>query len=218
VTSATRIGLVAGLQSERAALGALGDDPRLLTEVTGADPERAEIAARALVKAGCDLLVSWGMAGGLDPALAPGTLVAPDAVMDEHRMRFPLVNGSVGNVLIYGSETPVLTQSDKARLREEHGAVAVDMESHRVAKVARESDVPCAAIRVVVDPADHSLPKTVAGAVGTDGRARLRALLGAALRRPALVRDLLRLKRQSDAALATLAGAGCRRLAGWLPG
>ena len=65
------VGIVCGMVSEVRALGRWADDPRITIAVSGARPERAEAEARRLVAEGCRALMSWGVAGGLDPALVP---------------------------------------------------------------------------------------------------------------------------------------------------
>lgn len=75
------LGIVCGMEAEAAALGAWRDDPRLAVEVTGGRPERAEAAAARLADADVLALLSWGIAGGLDPSLGRGTLVVPDGVI-----------------------------------------------------------------------------------------------------------------------------------------
>jgi len=48
-----------------------------LLAVSGIGLVAAEAAARALVEAGVSALITFGMAGGLDPALRPGSVVLP---------------------------------------------------------------------------------------------------------------------------------------------
>ncbi|MCH8952346.1 MAG: hypothetical protein IID49_09510, partial [Proteobacteria bacterium] len=69
--------------SEVRALGRWADDPRIAIAVSGARPDRAEAEARRLVAGGCRVLLSWGVAGGLDPALRPGELVIPAEIVAE---------------------------------------------------------------------------------------------------------------------------------------
>jgi adenosylhomocysteine nucleosidase len=51
--------------------------------LSGARTAGAERGAGALIAAGATYLVSFGYAGGLDPALMPGTLLLPDKVLPQ---------------------------------------------------------------------------------------------------------------------------------------
>ena len=83
------VGIVSGLAAEarhlgpttprRAALASLADGT--LLAVSGIGGSAAACGARALVDAGATALISWGMAGGLDPALACGTIFLPSEVI-----------------------------------------------------------------------------------------------------------------------------------------
>ena len=83
------LGIVCGMVSEVRALGRWADDPRIGIGISGARPGRAEAEARRLVAEGCRALVSWGVAGGLDPALAPGDLVIPAEIVAENGGGWP---------------------------------------------------------------------------------------------------------------------------------
>ena len=52
----------------------------------------------------------------------------------------------------------VATAEGKADLYRRSGAFLVDMESHIAARLAHARDVPFAALRVVADPAERTLP------------------------------------------------------------
>ena len=57
------------------------------------------------------------------------------------------------------------------------------MESHVVAKVARESDVPFAVLRVVSDPSNRSMPEAAIASVTNTGHVSIgRVLRGVAIR------------------------------------
>ncbi len=73
----SRVGIVTGLVAEAATIAEFGHR----VEVSAADPARAAQAADAMVAGGAGLLVSYGLAAGLDPRLGPGTLLLPDAVV-----------------------------------------------------------------------------------------------------------------------------------------
>jgi nucleoside phosphorylase len=69
------------MAAEARALGPWARDARVVVAVSGGRPDRAEAAARGLVQQGVRALLSWGIAGALDPALAPGALILPDRVV-----------------------------------------------------------------------------------------------------------------------------------------
>ncbi len=71
------LGIVAALDMERRWIRAAD----ALVELSGIGESRAENAARRLVERGSTALVSWGVAGGLDPDLSPGTVMPPDIVI-----------------------------------------------------------------------------------------------------------------------------------------
>ncbi|MGH8201914.1 MAG: purine and other phosphorylase-like protein, family 1, partial [Steroidobacteraceae bacterium] len=79
------IGIVSALAAEARTLGptAHGAELRRLTDgallaVSGIGENAAAAAARRLVLAGAGALASFGMAGGLDPALICGAVLLPE--------------------------------------------------------------------------------------------------------------------------------------------
>lgn len=145
---------------------------------THAAPGRhAADAALALHAGGAAALLSFGTAGGLDPALRPGTLVMATAVMGtSSRFRLPApheLGAALGAVTgaVLTVDAPLATAAAKTRARET-GAVAVDMESARVAEVGARLGLPVLVVRAVTDPAGRRLPGFAAEAVDEAGRLR----------------------------------------------
>jgi hypothetical protein len=89
-------------------------------------------------------------------------------------------------------------------LREKSGAAAVDMESHAVARVAAESDIPFLVVRAVSDTFRHGIPAWVPGTIQPDGHPGWSAVVTGILAHPADMPTLLRLRTTSRKALATL--------------
>lgn len=191
-------------------------DGRLLVRA-GAGPEAARRAAELLLDQGASALVSWGCAGGLDPRLQPGDLVVPSAIRqpDGALLRTdpaalqalldrltPELNPIVDILL----ETPVIVSAanDKERLFRDSGAVAADMESAAVARVAIGRGVPFLAVRSIADPAGMSLPPSIAAAFDPQGRLHLNRLLSSLLLRPRDIPGLIGVGRHFRLALATL--------------
>jgi adenosylhomocysteine nucleosidase len=173
--------------------------------IGGGTPIGAAEAALGLVRDGATALVSFGLAGGLDPALRPGMVVVPDSVVCGGRWfaadaalaaRF---GGLTGHRLLAGGE--IAADADaKRRLFEATGAQVIDLESGSVAWVAGEHGLPFALVRAICDPAERDLPPAALVALDQAGAIGLLAVLRSVARRPGQIPGLLALGR--DAALA----------------
>lgn len=215
--AAQTVGVVTGLLTEAESLPAEG--PRIY--VSAGNALNAYGGAVRLAGAGAAGLISFGIAGGLDPRLKPGTLVlacavvAPDGaryecderwrrrVADEVRGLIPFAEG-----LVAGRDTPLLGADAKAQIYIETGAAAVDMESHGVARAAHEAKIPFLAVRAIADPARRSVPDYALRGVDDRGRTRAVPVLAAALVRPWTWAALMNLARDHAAAMAALRKAG----------
>ncbi|WP_422003262.1 phosphorylase [Reyranella sp.] len=188
--------VVAGLQRECRLLAG----PGIETLAGGGDSARLEEEAARLA-AGVDGIVSLGIAGGLAPGLSAGDWVVADAVVDRGttvatdagwtaRLAAALPEARRGPVL--GQDGVAATAAEKAALHRATGALAVDMESHVAARVARRHGRPFAVARVLSDGADRTLPPAARVGLGADGAvdlaAVLRSLAAAPWQLPALLR------------------------------
>ena len=188
------IGVVVGMAFEarclHAALAQHPDLPEPLIHVTGAKRGRAAEGARALIANGAKALLSFGIAGGLDPALRPGDIVIADDVKFAGKADIETDGGWRETVLagvkmiasariapILSVDHAVQSVDEKARLCAESGAAAVDMESYGVAREATAAAIPMLAVRVVADTADRALPRLAAGAIRPDGTVRIGPVL-----------------------------------------
>lgn len=213
-------GFITGLAAESRALrrGAKAHDAELEPKIAcaGAKPARARAQAERLIAEGATVLVSFGVAGGLDPVLSAGALLLPSRIDlgDGERLsvdpglhgRLCQAAGSLPVTLapLIGSDRVVATVSGKQTLHQRSQAAAVDMESHVVAAVARDAGLPFAVIRAVVDTADAILPSSVLGAVTADGRSRGGLVTARLCLRPWEVPKVRRLRAQMISALTTL--------------
>jgi adenosylhomocysteine nucleosidase len=203
----------------QALLSSLGDGT--LLAVSGMGDAAASRGARALIDAGASALVSFGVAGGLDPALAAGTLLLPSevaavdgtAIATARRWREQLgaalaAHGPVACGRLLTSARAIGSVADKAALFRSTGAAAVDMESLSVAQAAATRRLPFIAVRAIVDTAADVLPRAVTAAADSAGRLRLWRLLGALALAPADLLTLIRLARCFRAASRSLAAVG----------
>jgi hypothetical protein len=106
--------------------------------------------------------------------------------------------------MLLGVPATVADPADKRALHLRTGAMAVDMESHVVAKAAAEHQLPMAAIRVITDPAQRALPKSALAATRPDGTIDVGAVLRSLLRQPRDVAALFQSAVDTRATYASL--------------
>jgi adenosylhomocysteine nucleosidase len=220
------VGVVAAMTAEARVLGALRPHSSglytladgTLVSISGIGFDAASAAANALVEAGATALVSWGLAGGLDPQLRAGAIVLPVRVLCLDATAFPtsadwrnrvaarLMPGCVAvDGAVLSAPAAVDAADRKAELFQRTGAVAVDMESAAIARVASERHLPFIAVRVIVDTAGDSVPRAVVAA-STAGEVNLARLIGGLLRAPSQIPPLIRLAQRYAAAKRSLRG------------
>ncbi len=206
---------------QRDALTTLADGTLLI--VSGVGNAAAARGARQLIEAGARALLSWGMAGGLDPALRAGALFLPGEVIaadgtvyvtsSEWRLALAAAVAACRPVTggrLLTSEDVIGSVADKAVAFRRTGAAAVDMESGAIAEAARAAAVPFLAVRAIVDTAEDQLPRAAIAAAGSS-EVRISRLLAALARSPGDLPGLVRLARAFRAAsrsLAAVAHAG----------
>lgn len=194
----------------------------------GADPIRLESEFSRALSSGAQALLSFGLAAGLEPGQAAGTLVIPSEVVcgNDRYATDPRWSGRMRAALghfdarpVAGVDAPLVRAADKVHLHQATGAVAADMESHGVARLARLAARPFAVLRVISDPAERALPPAALVGMKPDGRVNLAAVLASLLRHPGQLPDLARVA--AEARIAMRALRRCRRTLGpdlgWAP-
>jgi adenosylhomocysteine nucleosidase len=177
--------------------------------IGGGTPQGARVAAEQLLQEGARSLVSFGLAGGLDPALTPGDLLAAETVLSGGRL-FPCDAALVRRLgvrsvpLLLAGDAIVATAREKARLYAESGAAAVDLESGAVAELATEAGIPFAVLRAICDGADRNLPRAAMEGLDSAGRIAPFKLVAALLRDPAQIFGLIALGRDAARARSAL--------------
>ncbi len=201
-------GIVTGLPAEARLAAALVEDPAMLA-AGGGTPGGAARAAAELLARGATCLISFGLAGGLDPALRPGALVVPRAVVAPDGdlatdAGWTARLGGATHDRLATADAVVVTVTAKRTLRAATGAVAVDLESGAVAAAARAAGVAFAVLRAVCDPADRELPPAALLALDAGGAIGIGRVLGSLAARPDQLPLLLRLARDAARARAAL--------------
>ena len=214
--------IVTGLvQEARIAAG-----PGMAVICSSSDPNQLRALLTTLDPASVRGVISFGVAGGLDPSLKSGDVVVATEVMagDTRWLAgLSLTEAQIAGIalgrrrvvrgLLAGVEEVVAARDCKAALHSETGAAAVDMESHIAAAYAAEAGLPFAALRVISDPAHRALPALARKAIKPNGEIDLRKILGSVVRNPRTVRALVSTGIDFNRALRSL--RGCR---GFLPG
>jgi len=212
-----KLGVVTGLQREAQCLPGYPNFKDIMVKCAAARPDRAESCASELLASGCSALMSFGLGGGLSPELTAGQVVVADRVIlpdgDEiptaknWRERLLAVlprNGGVMVGAVAGSETIVANPQAKQEIYDATAAVAIDMESHRVAGIAARAGVPFLVIRAVSDASDQTIPKTAIGAISENGTPLYGKVISRIIRQPGDLPKLMRLSKDSERALASL--------------
>ena len=214
--------IVTGLvQEARIAAG-----PGMAVICSSSDPNQLRALLTTLDPTSIRGVISFGVAGGLDPSLKTGDVVVATEVMagDTRWLAgLPLTEDQIASIalgrrrvvrgLLAGVEEIVAARDCKAALHSETGAAAVDMESHIAAAYAAEADIPFAALRVISDPAHRALPAYARKAIKPNGDLDLLRIMGSVVRNPRTLRALV--STGIDFTLALRSLRGCR---GFLPG
>jgi adenosylhomocysteine nucleosidase len=181
----------------------------------GGTPAGAGVAAAGLIGDGATALISFGLAGGLDPALRPGTVIVPSVVLsDGERLAVDAglaarFGGITGQVIRAGPRV-VTSAAEKQGLFATTGAQAVDLESGAVARVALAYGLPFVVVRAICDPAERDLPAAALVALDPDGAIGLGAVMRSVLRRPGQIPGLVAVGWDAARARRALIGAARR--------
>jgi len=218
----SKLVFVSGLRCEAAIAGG----PEALAICGGAETLLRQLAAAA---AFTRLTISFGICGGLDPALRTGDVVVgthvvadgvsmmtDQIVAQELAARLAAAGERVSLGVVAGVDAPVLTRLAKAELRRVTEASSVEMESQIAARFTAARNAPFAVLRVVCDPAHRELPHLVTKAMKPDGGINVRAVAFGAMTSPAQTASLITATRETATAFATL--RRCRRLPGLFQG
>jgi adenosylhomocysteine nucleosidase len=201
----------------------LASGPGISVLCSGGDPRQLQSLLDALDPAGVGAVISFGLAGGLDPALPAGSLIVASQVTSQARIWHASLTlaGALASALqaigtrlerLAGVDEPVMDPSAKAALRAATGAAAVDMETHIAAGFAEASKLPWAALRVICDPATRGLPPLARQALKPGGGIDYLAVLKCLAADPGQIPALIAVARDTAIAMSALRRA--RRLLG----
>jgi len=206
--------VVVGMKDERTI--ALGRDDDLEVIVGAANANLLKEKLQALDARQFRAVFSFGVAGGLDPALKTGDLLFSEEVLSHieaegktadvkwpldvrlllaasyhaNKVQLPFRKGIFFGTSIEARDQPVNAETS---LREMTGADLIDNETHLAAQYASEHGLPFLAIRAVSDRVSESLPPAALLPLdeedgSPDGIAIAKSLVKNPLQIPALIR------------------------------
>jgi hopanoid-associated phosphorylase len=195
--------------------------PGMVVVCSSSDPKQLRALLTVFDPTTIRGVISFGVAGGLDPSLKPGDVVLATEVMagdgrwlaglalsDEVVAGVAMGRRRIVRGGLAGVEEVVVASARKAALWLQTGAAAVDMESHIAAAYAEEAGLPFAALRVISDSAHRSLPALAKSAIRPDGKVDLRKILSGVVRNPRTLSALVSTGLDFNRALRSL--RGCR--------
>lgn len=224
-----KIGVICGFQGEidcfqRALHDAELNPDNFSILPSGSSSARAREAAQHLLDEGCEKLLSFGVAGGLDPALRVGDVIFSNHVVtsldesygtrpsgEQKKIKMRASNQTL-SASVCGVDMILFTPAEKAALYTTSHASAADMESHAVAREAQTRGLPFFIMRVISDGAGDKLPAFVAKAVNAAGQPQVMPILKGLAVNPFSLPQLLKLKKNTDQALSSLQLAATRIL------
>lgn len=206
-----KLGIITGIAMEAKLLERFAINPGLFVGYAGLEPGAAHLAAEKMIAAGATALMSFGLAGGLNPAISAGAVILPAEIRGASplpcdiawtKRLAALVN--VTHSLMAHAPGVLTTAQAKAALFAATGAAAADMESYGIAEVAGIHGLPFAALRVVADTAADAIPSAALKAMNSDGRILPGAAALGALTHPWQIPGLIRLGGRTATAMKKL--------------
>lgn len=151
-------------------------------------------------------IISWGSAAGLSKILKPGDLILPDLILDENGAEY--VTDSKFNdrmIKLFPKELSfhvgaicesinILKEvEEKREFAKKYHAIACDMESATIAKLATLKGISFSALRVISDDYNTNIPKSVYLSINKDGDFSMGKFLFQLLANPKEIIQVIRL-------------------------
>ncbi|MDD5215154.1 MAG: phosphorylase [Methylococcales bacterium] len=184
---------------------------------SGAGAENARKAAELAVSKGATQLMSWGCAAALSPDLKMGDLVLAESLIGSdgqeisvnatwHQHAKILLGAEITAYkgALIASEKVVSTAQEKHEIFEKTGAIALDMESGAIAKVATHYALPFLVIRAIADPASMDLPNALENALNEKGEVAITRILKSLVLNPKELPHLIQIGQYFQIAKKTL--------------
>lgn len=193
----------------------IGMDSRPLIKCSGPGPDRVSVACNDLNNDKIMGIVSFGIAGGMDPKLKSGSVLLPKAVVtddgavfqtDDTWRRSVAKNWPVAREQSrqLGVNKVIKSIDEKMQLFQATGAHALDMESHVIAAYAKKRGIPFLILRSIADSAKDTVPEIALAGMNKNGRATALSLLRKLIQRPSSLTQVAKLAYTSNTAMRAL--------------
>jgi len=178
-------------------------------------------AAKVILRQQIEALISWGTCVSLVPELKTGDLILPSEVLDHNGRIYPTDRYLYGRLKshmtaehpinegnLHGVSHIIADPAQKLLLARTTGAIAADMESHILARIACDHQLAFAAIRAVSDTTTMQIPDAIVHGVNSYGEVQWKSFMYHLIRRPDQYKSMASLVRGLWRAQATLGLAG----------
>ena len=193
----------------------IGMDSRPLIKCSGPGPDRVSVACNDLNNDKITGIVSFGIAGGMDPKLRSGSVLLPKAVVtadgaffqtDDTWRRSVAKNWPVAREQSrqLGVNKLIKSTDEKMQLFQATGAHALDMESHVIAAYAKKRGIPFLILRSIADSAKDTVPEIALAGMNKNGRATALSLLRKLIQHPSSLTQVAKLAYSSNTAMRAL--------------
>ena len=185
--------------------------------LSGMGYESASKAADKYLSLNINALISWGVAGALDPEINSGDLVIANSIISKdktvqtasewNKKLSSFFSNSEQNVLnadISSGNEICASIEDKKNLFTNTGAVAVDMESAAIAEIASSNHLDFIVIRSVADKADTAIPEAVLKHTDNLGNPEIFKFISSCISKPKQINEIMILAKSYKKALKTL--------------
>jgi adenosylhomocysteine nucleosidase len=186
---------------------------RIATVEAGMGANKAKRATQALIDAHTPTWVlSCGYSGALRDGMKVGDIVMADSIVDTHgdRLDVDMKMSSEGSKRLHvgrfvNADEIIRHVAVKKQLAEQYDAIAVDLESLAVGKICQAAGIPFMAVRVISDDTSADLPAEIVSILNESGSFRVGATMGAIWKRFGSIKDMWRLREQTNVAAGRLA-------------
>ncbi len=185
--------------------------------LSGMGHERAIIAANKLLALRVDGVISWGVAGAIEPTINAGDLILASAIIKQdsrytttsqwHDWVFEYLQQSSANLIngdIVSSKEACASTADKKKLFDATGALAVDMESAAIAEIAMKNNLDFLVLRAIADNAHTHIPEAVLNHTNYLGQPAIFNFTLSCLLKTTQIREILILAKAYRKGLASL--------------